>query len=148
MYAIMSPETPLEKRRLCFPPRKRRAVAVGALLGQAARREMLLLAREPRGCFRVVGQQEPDERGRDDGWETLEEEKPSPARQAPRLVHVSHAVRDGSAKGTRESGRCEDGGHPDGSLLGPVPEREIVDEAREESWETLARNGRGPWFPI
>ncbi|KAJ6442610.1 LOW QUALITY PROTEIN: feruloyl esterase [Purpureocillium lavendulum] len=118
----------------------RLARPVRALVREPPARQVPLVGRQPARRLGVVGQQEPDEDGGDDGGDALEDEEPAPAREAAGLVHVADAVRDGAAKGARERRRREDGGHADGALLGAVPERQVVDEAGEEACATFGED--------
>ena len=132
-YNVVAPQPPFHESRHGVGLGHGRAVPMGALLSHALGSQVLLLDRQPAGRLGVVGEEEPDEDGGQDGGDALEDEEPPPGREAVDLVHVADTEGDGTAKGTGQRGRGEDGGDAHGALVGAVPEGQVVDEAGDEA---------------
>lgn len=63
----------------------------------------------------------------------------APCGQPPNLVHMAHAICDGSSESTGKSGTREDEGHSYGSLLRLVPKSDKVDQSREQACDVRSK---------
>lgn len=124
-------EPPVQQRCLCILPRHAAMMAFAALDPEPMKRNIAVSTRVPH--FGIIGQEEPNENGRNAGGHTLDDEQPSPRREAVSLIHVSDAVRDGTAKSTGQSRTGEDKGNTYTALVGLVPKREVINQSREET---------------
>lgn len=128
---VVPVQPPVGQGRHCVPPGHAAVVALAALDAEPLDGDVALPA--PEELLRVVGQEDQHQEGRQARRGALDDEQPSPGRQAAGAVHVADGVGDGAAKGAGEGGAGEDEGDAHAALVGAVPEGQVVDEAREEA---------------
>ncbi len=104
------------------------SVVTSAPLGQAILGEALVGLGQPLGPGGIVGQEEPEQDGAQQGDDALDDEQPAERLQSAGAVDVADPVGDGAAERAGQVAEGDDAGDADAALVEAVPDGDEVDD--------------------